>query len=86
MPNHIHRVNEIFFVLENKFSVFFENELSVIGQRALPRPAWFSEEVLLVDNATCLLNKFSQSSFVSSVLNAVNLVMRRVLPSQLRSN
>ena len=61
MPNHIHRVNEIFFILENKLSLFFENELSVIGLRALPRLAWFSEEVLLVDNATCLLNKFFEA-------------------------
>ena len=70
MPDHTHGVNEIFFVLRNIFSVFFENELSVIGLRALPRPAWFSEEVLLVDNATCLLNKFSKRSLVSRVLDA----------------
>jgi hypothetical protein len=82
LPNHIHRVNEIFFIFKNKFSLFFENELSVVGLRALPRPAWFSAEVLLVDNATCFLNKFSKRSLVSCVLDAIEVVLVCIRPRE----
>ena len=56
--------------------------MSKIALRARPLGTWVSAERLPVDNATRFLNKFSQSAFVSGVLNPILPVPLHIRPGE----